>query len=43
VTIPLRFSLSGTVTLPEAVARIDDEEFPAARAPARPLVINAKP
>ena len=37
--IPLRFSLSGSVLLPEIVARIDDEEFSPAYAPARPLVI----
>jgi hypothetical protein len=37
--IPLRFSLSGSVLLPEVVARIDDEEFSPAYAPARSLVI----
>jgi hypothetical protein len=39
--IPLRFGLSGRVTMPEIVARIDDEELAPARAPARPLVIRA--
>lgn len=43
LAIPVRFSLPGTVTWPGATARIDDEEFPAARAPARPLVIGAPP
>ncbi len=38
--IPLRFGLSGTVTFPEAVARIDDDELPPTRAPARPLAIG---
>ena len=40
--IPLRFGLSGRVTLPEIVARVDDEEFAPARAPARPLVIQPR-
>jgi hypothetical protein len=39
VEIPLRFGLPGTVTVPEAVGRIDDDELPPTRAPARPLVI----
>jgi hypothetical protein len=39
-SIPLHFALSGSVLLPEVVARIDDEEFPPAYAPARPLVIR---
>jgi len=38
--IPLRFALPGSVLLPEATARIDDQEFPPAYAPARPLVIQ---
>ena len=42
LAIPLRFALSGSVTLPEAVARIEDEELPTARAPARPLIIRPK-
>jgi hypothetical protein len=37
--IPLRFALPGTVTFPEAVGRIDDDELPPTRAPARPLAI----
>jgi hypothetical protein len=37
--IPLRFTLSGTVTMPEATARIDDDEIALARTPARPLTI----
>jgi hypothetical protein len=40
--IPLRFSLPGTVTLPETTARIDDEDLPSARAPARPLVVRPR-
>lgn len=39
VEIPLRFGLSGTVMFPEAVGRIDDDELPPTRAPARPLAI----
>jgi hypothetical protein len=39
ILIPLRFTLSGTVALPEATARATDEEVPIARAPARPLTI----
>jgi hypothetical protein len=42
IAIPLRFALPGTVTWPEATARIDDDELPAVRAPARPLVIRAQ-
>jgi hypothetical protein len=38
--IPLRFALPGTITFPEATARIDDDDLPPARAPARPLVIQ---
>jgi hypothetical protein len=41
VEMPLRFGLSGTVTFPEAVGRIDDDELPPTRAPARPLVVEA--
>ena len=33
------FGLPGTVTFPEAVGRIDDDELPPTRAPARPLEI----
>jgi hypothetical protein len=29
-------------TAPEATARIDDDELPSARTPARPLVISAR-
>ena len=39
-SIPLRFALAGSVLLPEVMARIDDEEFPLAYAPARPIVIQ---
>jgi hypothetical protein len=42
-SIPLRFALAGSVLLPEATARIDDEELPAAYAPARPIVIQPGP
>jgi hypothetical protein len=42
IAIPLRFALPGTVTWPEAIARIDDDELPPARAPARPLVIRPR-
>jgi hypothetical protein len=38
--IPLRFALSGSVMLPEVMARVEDEEFPPAYAPARPIVIQ---
>ena len=39
--IPLRFALPGAVTWPEAVGRVDDDELPPTRAPARPLVVEA--
>ena len=39
IEVPLRFTLAGRVTLPEASARITDEEVASARAPARPLVV----
>jgi len=39
IIVPLHFSLSGTITLPEATGRVDDEEFASARTPARPLLI----
>jgi hypothetical protein len=39
-SIPLRFALAGSVLLPEVTARIDDEEFAPAYAPARQLVIQ---
>ncbi|HET6147256.1 MAG TPA: alpha-2-macroglobulin family protein [Polyangia bacterium] len=42
IAVPVRFALSGTVTWPEATARIDDDELPTARAPARPLVIRGR-
>jgi hypothetical protein len=41
--VPVRFALAGTVTLPEASARLDDEERPLARAPARALVVAPGP
>jgi hypothetical protein len=40
IAVPLRFALAGRVTLPEATARIDDDDLPPARAPARPLHIQ---
>ncbi len=40
VEMPLRFGLPGTVTFPEAIGRIDDDELPPTRAPARPLAIG---
>ena len=40
VAIPLRFALAGAVTWPEAVGRVDDDELPPTRAPARPMVIE---
>jgi hypothetical protein len=40
MSIPLRFALSGTITMPEATARVTDDEVPLARAPARPLTIS---
>ncbi len=40
IPVPLRFTLSGTFTMPEATARITDDEFSAARAPARPLTVG---
>jgi hypothetical protein len=39
-SIPLRFALAGSVLLSEVTARIDDEEFPPAYAPARHFVIQ---
>ena len=42
IPIPLRFALSGTVTMPEATARVTDDEIPLARAPARPLIIRER-
>lgn len=42
IPIPLRFTLSGTVTMPEATARVTDDEVAPARAPARPLTIEAR-
>jgi hypothetical protein len=39
LSIPLRFGMAGTVTMPEVTARITDDELPVARAPARPLTI----
>jgi hypothetical protein len=39
IALPLRFALSGTMTVPEASARLSDEEAPHAIAPARPLVV----
>lgn len=38
--VPLRFTLAGQVTMPEATARITDDDVPPARAPARPLVVG---
>jgi Alpha-2-macroglobulin family len=40
IPIPLRFTLSGTVTMPEATARVTDDEVPIARTPARPLTVG---
>jgi hypothetical protein len=42
IPIPLRFTLSGTVALPEATAHVADDEIPPARAPARPLTIGER-
>jgi hypothetical protein len=42
MSIPLRFALSGTITMPEATARVTDDEVPLARAPARPLIIGER-
>jgi hypothetical protein len=42
IPIPLRFALSGTVTMPEATARVTDDDVPLARAPARPLTIRER-
>jgi hypothetical protein len=39
LSIPLRFGMAGTVTMPEVTARITDDELPVARAAARPLTI----
>jgi hypothetical protein len=39
IPIPLRFTLSGTVTMPEATARATDDEVPIARVPARSLTV----
>ena len=40
IEVPLRFALAGTITMPEATARITDDEIAPARAPARPLVVG---
>jgi hypothetical protein len=40
LAIPLRFSLSGRLTAPEARARLAFEEAPAAVAPARAFVVR---
>ena len=40
VEIPVRFGLAGTVTVPEASARIAFEDVPRALAPARPLIVQ---
>lgn len=40
MSIPLRFALSGTITMPEATARVTDDEAPLAHALARPLIIR---
>jgi hypothetical protein len=40
VDIPLRFTLAGKVTVPEAVAHLANEDAPFAYAPARPLTIE---
>jgi hypothetical protein len=40
--IPLRFALAGRLLMPEATATVTDEEFPPARAPARPIVVQAR-
>jgi hypothetical protein len=42
IPIPLRFTLAGSVTMPEATARVTDDEVPPARAPARPLTIGER-
>jgi hypothetical protein len=42
IMIPLRFSLSGAITLPEATARITDDDIATARSPARPLVVQSR-
>ncbi len=42
MAIPLRFALSGIVTLPEAIARVEDDEFSPTRAPARPIVVGMR-
>jgi hypothetical protein len=39
--VPLRFALAGRVTMPEATARITDDDIVPARAPARPLVVTS--
>jgi hypothetical protein len=39
LSVPLRFTIAGTVTMPEVTAHITDDELPVARAPARPVVI----
>jgi hypothetical protein len=40
IEVPLRFALAGRVTMPEATARVTDDDVAPARAPARPLVIG---
>jgi hypothetical protein len=40
IDVPLRFALSGRVTVPEATAHVVDEEAPIAYAPARPIDVK---
>ena len=42
IPVPVRFGLAGTFTLPEATARVTDEDVPPARAAARPLLIGER-
>jgi hypothetical protein len=42
IEVPLRFALAGRVTMPEATARVTDDDIAPARAPARPFVIGGR-
>jgi hypothetical protein len=43
MTVPLRFGLAGKLTMPEATARITNDQVAPARSPARPLLVMPGP
>jgi hypothetical protein len=42
IEVPIRFMLAGRMTMPEAGARLTDDDAAPARAPARPIVVTDK-